>query len=196
MTSGLVGVGAFLAFLGVVGWVSRRAPLASATTFPELEAGLSFTIARRWHWIALLSGILLLCGFPDLEERLGGLGFVSAGIILLGARLYRHPSPAPQMTGPYTRPVGQMVIATIVNLALGVALAACGIAAGIFISARHPTSALLDTITLVGVILLFAFQALLIPIHGWWRWFEERDTIQIVAKLADELRRRQRNTSS
>jgi hypothetical protein len=185
----LVGGAIGSALVSAAAWTTRRAQLAGESSFSDVEVGFTYLISRGWHWIAIATGVLLLFGSQELDERLWGLGVTSTGVLLLGFRLYRHPSPAPMLAGPYTRPVGQMILATLANLGLAVALSACGVAAGMLINARDPTRAQLDTPTLVAGVALFVVQAFVVPLHAWWRWFEQRDTRQLVRKIAEELDR-------
>jgi hypothetical protein len=86
-----------------------------------------------------------------------------------------------------------MVIATLANFALAAAPAGCAIAAGMYINSRDPSRAPLDTKTLAASLALFLVQAVVIPLHGWWRWSQERDTKRLIDALADELQRRERH---
>jgi uncharacterized membrane protein len=86
----------------------------------------------------------------------------------------------------YERPVGQMVIATLVSLLMGSGFALGALILGTWLAANEMSAGYVPT--LVASIGLGAVLGVVLPLYAWWRWFEERDTKAIVAGRVKEVR--------
>ena len=182
-----------VAFL-VASEITKRSPTEASGSIALTEMGVSYLIARWWHWLALVSGVCILLGLPDLEDRLWGIAFLSAGMLVFGLRLYPSVGVPPQVSGAYNRPLGQMIIATIANLLFASALAACVMSAGMLINSGNPMRAQIDTSTMLLSIGVFLFQGVVVPLHGWWRWSGERDTKKLAEAIAEAIRQAESQT--
>lgn len=167
----------FLVGLPLVGycyavWRNGNAPIEETPAlFAGIELGGSYIVERWWYVIALLSGTLLLLGIPDRESRLWGVGFLLAGLLHMGYRLFQRVGPPPVASGAYERPLGQMVIATLVNVLLGFAAAVIILVVAFQINWGDPYRPALTGPALAISIGALVVQCIAIPLHAWWSWF-------------------------
>jgi hypothetical protein len=167
------------------GW-SRRHPITAAALKWANEEGAPFFVI----------GVGLLLAFAGPERRLvlapapqalwlpagsfqvGGLALIAYGALALGLRIFVVTSP---VGGGFTRPLGQMLIGTLVNWLLAFGLGWCGLAIGAALNAGDSTRAPWDTraLTVAGVLLVA--QGVALPLYAWWRWFGDRDLDKMIA---------------
>jgi hypothetical protein len=120
-----------------------------------------------------------------------GLAVFLVGAVTLGVGLSlfrREPSSVSEQPR-YQRPVGQMVIATIVNTVLAIGLGVATLIGGAVAAVELPAvtrdalpvpSALAVTITAVDLV---SIQGVILPLQAWWRWSADRDQ----GRLANEI---------
>ena len=168
---------------------------------PSVAAALNRTAERAFPWLLLAGGCYIVFGswarhlpsdtstvFPffmvsPAHFPLVGLISISMGSLLLGLRPFVGSLPK-----GFTRPLGQMVIATLINWVLALGLAWCGLRVGASLNAGDPTRVLWDGRTLGIAVVLLAAQGIGLPLYAWWRWSGDRDMNKITDMFAKAIR--------
>ncbi len=164
---------------------SRRHPL--------IAPALAWANERGAPWFALAGGLVLafalppsriLFGLPAGSNQLWGLVFIAIGSLALGLRLF--VATVPRGSG-FTRPVGQMLIATLVNWLFAGGLGWCGVTLVERLGAQYPAADLWNHTTAIPAA-LWMTQAILLPVYAWWRWFGDRDMDRMLDGIAKRMR--------
>ncbi len=158
-----------------------------ASRHPSAAAAVKRMVKRAGPWLLLVGGLYVAFGSwarqlpPDSSTLfpffiispahfpLVGLLAVAMGSWELGQQLFFRSLPK-----AYTRPAGQMVIATLMNEVLALGLVWCGLRVGAGLNAGDPTRAPWDGRTLTIAAALFAAQGIGLPLYAWWRWSGDR----------------------
>jgi len=162
-----------------------------------LQAAIKRAVDLLWPWVAIVVGLYAalrlpmgawqgLWGWTTWPRGTGqvlGLLYITCGSFALGWRLFVAVVPH----GTFSRPLGQMVVGTLVNCILTLGLTWCALKIGATINAGDPTRAPLDGRTLGIGAALFVAQGIALPLYAWWRWSGDRDMEKIEQTLQRAL---------
>src|SRR6266487_296894 len=183
---------------------ARRAKTTEPTDNSSLRVNRAAIVAvinsvseRFEPWFFLGGGLLVAFGLPARWKQalhgsswgarpvlVLGLICISMGSLQLGIRLF----VGGLKTTGFTRPLGQMVIATLLNAVLAVGLAVCALLIGEKWNAGDPTSAAWDGWTLAIAAVLLVGQGAVLPLYSWWGWSGDRDRDKFVDDVANVLK--------
>jgi hypothetical protein len=135
-------------------------------------------------WLVIALG-LILAFTPDYDRRhswlrkpglIFALILIAMGSFAIGYKLFLGGLKVHH----FTRPVGQMVIATFLNWVFAVGLAWCALAIGVKVG--FDTSQF-GALTVGTAIALLLGQGVILPLYAWWRWSGERDLDKFAAEV-------------
>lgn len=171
---------------------------------PAIVAAINRVSERFEPWFFLGGGLFFALGLPAPWKRafpgwpwgdgpflVFGLVSMSIGSLQLGTRLF----VGGLKVKAFTRPLGQMVIATFVNIVLAVGLAACALLIGERLNAGDPTRAAWDGWTIAIAAALVVGQGAVLPLYSWWRWSGDRDRDQFVTDVSKALKDAERDAA-
>jgi hypothetical protein len=162
---------------------AQREALARWLASPETEALIVKILTLGFVGVPAIALIAAFGWF--------GLAVFLVGALTLGLSLTLfRPEPSSASDQPrYQRPLGQMVIATIVNELIAVGLGIATLLGGAFAIAGVPgipRAALpvpSDLAVMITAVVLVCIQGVILPLYAWWRWSADRDQ----ERLANEI---------